>query len=118
MMKSLLITAALSLSATSALASGYRCDFGPVKSDNPIALRSTKVSFTFDPVTQDKASADAGDGIEVGCLAFRSRPELISCSIETGSDILALATTDAGVRVLGTATTFEGNLFSLNCVRF
>jgi hypothetical protein len=117
MMKSLLITAALSLSATSALASGYRCDFGPAKSDNPIALRSTKVSFTFDPVTQDKASADAGDGIEVGCLAFRSRPELLGCWIGTASDI-AVATTDAGVRVLGTATKIDGNLFSLNCNRF
>ena len=110
-MKALLFAAALSAFGSTVFAANYDCSISNgAKEVPPVKI------FSFDTAKEENKFVDLADGGSVGCIVFRSQPELIGCTIGTADKKSATATAVNGGAILGVAA-MEGQTGAvLNCL--
>ena len=111
-MKILLLVTFLTSVAGIANANTYNCNLTNGDSKDPKA-----VSYTIDTVKEDNKFVDMGQGTAVGCIVFRTQPQLLSCGLGKGAIFSVFSTADDGTSVLGIQTGSNGAKANLTCVK-
>lgn len=97
----------LILSAATAQASQYDCKLSD-------AAGKETITYSIDTAHEDNKMVKLGNGASVGCVVFRSKPQLLSCGLG-GETFSITAVTEDGSSVLALSTTSGKGTSNLQC---
>lgn len=111
-MKKLLVISMLVMGSVSAQAAKYDCSLSNGTPNDPKAVK-----YQIDTATEENKFIDMGQGTSVGCVVFRSQPQLLTCGIGNGEIFSVFGTTEDGTSILSIQTNSQGNKSALNCIK-
>lgn len=110
-MKMLLVLSLIAFGATVSQAAVYDCTLSSSNPDEPVVAE-----FTIDTVQEHNKFVELEDGSAVGCVVFRSTPELLACGWGSGEKFSTFATSDVGSSVLSVRSAGGDLAATLACV--
>lgn len=111
-MKKLVVSVILALCPQAVLAHQYNCEL--TTSGGP---DTAKTIYQFDTSIEGGKFVDVGQGTTVGCLLFRSQPELLTCGLAQGENFFVFTTAENGISFLSLQANLHGKKANLNCAK-
>jgi hypothetical protein len=112
-MKNVMIGCVLSMFSLSAQAAVYNCNLSGWKSD----VSHETVTYQINSAEQENKFVDLGEGASVGCVVFRSQPQLLTCGVGRDENFSEFVTADDGSSVISLRSRAYGEELNLTCFR-
>lgn len=97
---------------SAAHASTYECNLSNGQPNDPAA-----VTYSLDTQTEENKFVELQDGSSVGCIVFRSQPELLTCGIGNDGKFSMFVTAESNTAVLALDSSNTAGKANLKCVR-